>query len=150
MRQPKVYRPDQRAIRTGPLDPQRIEYARGSRVDDRLIRYDNYTAAQKIIEFVDALSNWYVRRSRDRFWSEDKRDPDKLDAYWTLYECLLTTAKIIAPFVPFIAEGMWQNLAGVVTRRDMAEKSATKPLALDFSPCLKASTSAIFPPAIRR
>ena len=57
------------------------------------------------------MSNWYVRRSRDRFWSEDKRDPDKLDAYWTLYECLLTTAKLIAPFVPFLAEAMWQNLA---------------------------------------
>ena len=73
--------------------------------------YDNYAPAQRIIEFVDALSNWYVRRSRDRFWAEDKRDPDKLDAYWTLYECLLTTAKIIAPFVPFLAEAMWRNLA---------------------------------------
>ncbi len=52
-----------------------------------------------------------MRRSRDRFWSEDKHDPDKLDAYWTLYECLLTTAKVIAPFVPFLAEAMWQNLA---------------------------------------
>ena len=43
--------------------------------------------------------------------AEDKRDPDKLDAYWTLYECLLTTAKIIAPFVPFFAEAIWQNLS---------------------------------------
>ncbi|HEY2760601.1 MAG TPA: DUF5915 domain-containing protein, partial [Pirellulales bacterium] len=80
-------------------------------VVQRMDAYDNYGAAQRIIEFVDALSNWYVRRSRDRFWSEDKRDPDKLDAYWTLYECLLTTAKIIAPFVPFLAEAMWRNLA---------------------------------------
>ncbi len=55
-------------------------------VVERMDAYDNYGAAQRIIEFVDALSNWYVRRSRDRFWSEDKRDPDKLDAYWTLYE----------------------------------------------------------------
>ncbi len=81
-------------------------------VVERMDAYDNYAAAQRIIEFVDALSNWYVRRSRDRFWAEDKRDPDKLDAYWTLYECLITTCKIIAPFVPFIAEAMWQNLAG--------------------------------------
>ncbi|HZZ29878.1 MAG TPA: isoleucine--tRNA ligase [Pirellulales bacterium] len=81
-------------------------------VVERMDAYDNYTAAQQIIEFVDALSNWYVRRSRDRFWAEDKRDPDKIDAYWTLYECLLTTAKIIAPFVPFLAEAMWRNLAG--------------------------------------
>jgi isoleucyl-tRNA synthetase len=80
-------------------------------VVERMDAYDNYSAAQRIIEFVDALSNWYVRRSRDRFWAEDKRDPDKLDAYWTLYECLLTTCKIVAPFVPFLAEAMWQNLA---------------------------------------
>ena len=61
--------------------------------------------------YVDALSNWYVRRSRDRFWASDKQDPDKLDAYWTLYECLLATTKMIAPFVPFLAESLWQNLA---------------------------------------
>lgn len=82
-------------------------------VVERMDAYDNYAAAQRIIEFVDALSNWYVRRSRDRFWAEDKRDPDKIDAYWTLYECLTTTCKIIAPFVPFLAETMWRNLAGV-------------------------------------
>jgi isoleucyl-tRNA synthetase len=73
--------------------------------------YDNYAACGQLSEFVDALSNWYVRRSRDRFWTEDKRDPDKLDAYWTLYECLLTTAKLVAPFVPYVAEAIWQNLA---------------------------------------
>ena len=80
-------------------------------VVERMDAYDNYAACSAIIDFVDALSNWYVRRSRDRFWSEDKRDRDKLDAYWTLYECLLTTSKIIAPFVPFLAEATWQNLA---------------------------------------
>ncbi len=67
--------------------------------------------------FVDALSNWYVRRSRDRFWSGDQQSADKLDAYWTLYECLLTVSKLIAPFVPFLAEAMWQNLAGVFGAR---------------------------------
>ncbi len=72
--------------------------------------YDNFTACQRLHEFVDALSNWYVRRSRDRFWS-GVASPDKWDAYWTLYECLLTTAKLIAPFVPFLAETLWQNLA---------------------------------------
>ena len=50
-----------------------------------------------------ALSNWYVRRSRDRFWSSEASD-DKQDAYWTLYECLLELSKLIAPFVPFLAE----------------------------------------------
>ncbi len=73
--------------------------------------YDNFAACGQITTFVDALSNWYVRSSRDRFWSEDKTAPDKLDAYWTLYECLLTTSKLVAPFVPFLAEGIWQNLA---------------------------------------
>ncbi|MEN6457479.1 MAG: isoleucine--tRNA ligase [Thermoguttaceae bacterium] len=82
-------------------------------VVENMDAYDNYNACARLTEFVDALSNWYVRRSRDRFWSSGKADEstDKTDAYWTLYECLLTTCKLIAPFVPFLAEGMWQNLA---------------------------------------
>ncbi|MEE2826294.1 MAG: isoleucine--tRNA ligase [Planctomycetota bacterium] len=72
--------------------------------------YDNFGAANRITAFVDAMSNWYVRRSRDRFWAADKQDPDKLDAYWTLFECLATTSKMVAPFVPFVAEAIWQNL----------------------------------------
>jgi isoleucyl-tRNA synthetase len=75
--------------------------------------YDNYGACCRITSFVDALSNWYVRRSRDRFWSKDKQSAEKLDAYWTLYECLSTTAKMVAPFVPFMAETIWQNLTSV-------------------------------------
>ena len=75
--------------------------------------YDNYVACQRLNEFVDGLSNWYVRRSRDRFWSEDKTSQDKYDAYWTLYECLVTSCKLIAPFTPFLAEAMWQNLTTV-------------------------------------
>ena len=82
-------------------------------VVERMDAYDNFGACQRIIEFVDALSNWYVRRSRDRFWAADKRAGEKLDAYWTLYECLVTTTKMVAPFVPFLAETMWQNLSGV-------------------------------------
>ena len=73
--------------------------------------YDNFNACDRLNAFVDALSNWYVRRGRERYWSGDKQSPDKLDAYWTLYECLLTTSKLIAPFVPFLAEHLWQNLA---------------------------------------
>jgi isoleucyl-tRNA synthetase len=80
-------------------------------VIEHMDAYDNFAACGTITSFVDALSNWYVRRSRDRFWSEDKQSPEKLDAYWTLYECLLTTSKLVAPFVPYLAEGMWQNLA---------------------------------------
>ncbi len=88
-------------------------------VADSLDRYDSYGACQQINRFVDSLSNWYVRRSRDRFWSNDKRAVEKLDAYWTLYECLLSLSKVIAPFVPFLSETIWRNLtagwpAGVV------------------------------------
>ena len=79
-------------------------------VTESMDNYANFEACQKINEFVDGLSNWYVRRSRERYWSSDKNDPDKLDAYWTLYECLLTVSKVIAPFTPFFAEYMWQNL----------------------------------------
>ena len=74
--------------------------------------YDNYGASNQLSEFVDAVSNWYVRRSRERFWSEDKQDQDKLDAYWTLYDCLLALSKLTAPFVPFVAEAIWKNLSG--------------------------------------
>jgi len=82
-------------------------------VTEKMDAYDSYSACGNITAFVDALSNWYVRRSRDRYWSSDKHSPDKLDAYWTLYECLITTAKLIAPFVPFLSEHLWQNLARV-------------------------------------
>ncbi len=71
--------------------------------------YDNFAAARELIDFVDVLSNWYVRRSRDRFWAAGM-GPDKQAAYATLYECLLTTAKLIAPFVPYYAETIYQNL----------------------------------------
>ena len=83
----------------------------------RMDGYDNFAACARLNEFVDALSNWYVRRSRDRFWSSEKRSQDKLDGYWTLYECLLVTSKLIAPFVPFLAEAIWQNLAGAFGNR---------------------------------
>jgi isoleucyl-tRNA synthetase len=86
-------------------------------VVERMDAYDNFGACKLIEAFIDNLSNWYVRRSRPRFWSTDYESPDKLDAYWTLYESLLTTCKLIAPFTPFVAEAMWQNLAGVFGER---------------------------------
>jgi isoleucyl-tRNA synthetase len=82
-------------------------------VVERMDAYDNFAACSRITAFVDALSNWYVRRSRDRFWSGE-HSADKLDAYWTLYECLVTTARLVAPFVPFVAEALWQNLVAEV------------------------------------
>lgn len=82
-------------------------------VTERMDAYDNYLACARLNDFVDGLSNWYVRRSRDRFWSDEKESPDKLDAYWTLYESLVAVAKLIAPFTPFLADVLWRNLAGV-------------------------------------
>ncbi len=79
--------------------------------------YDNFGACNRLNAFVDGLSNWYVRRNRDRFWSDDQQADDKIDAYWTLYECLVTLSKLIAPFVPFMAESLWQNLTGVFDGR---------------------------------
>jgi isoleucyl-tRNA synthetase len=71
--------------------------------------YRVYETSQLLTEFVDGLSNWYVRRSRERFWAEG-RGQDKMDAYWTLYRCLRDLAILLAPFLPFLAEEMYQNL----------------------------------------
>jgi isoleucyl-tRNA synthetase len=73
---------------------------------------DNYNptaAARRIEEFVDILSNWYVRRNRRRFW-KGETDSNKLAAYTTLYECLVTLSHLLAPFAPFVAEELYQNL----------------------------------------
>jgi isoleucyl-tRNA synthetase len=72
--------------------------------------YRVYEATGVLTDFVDALSNWYVRRSRDRFWAAGL-GPDKLDAHWTLYECLTTLARLLAPFLPFATEEIWRQLA---------------------------------------
>ncbi|HOF41781.1 MAG TPA: DUF5915 domain-containing protein, partial [Candidatus Hydrogenedentes bacterium] len=67
-------------------------------------------AARSIQAFVESLSNWYVRRSREQFWASGW-SPEKANAYWTLYECLLKLAQLAAPFVPFFAEITWRNLS---------------------------------------
>ena len=73
----------------------------------------NITDAGRAIErFVDFLSNWYVRRSRRRFWKSES-DTDKLAAYQTLYTCLVTLSKLLAPFMPFLAEELHQNLVRI-------------------------------------
>jgi isoleucyl-tRNA synthetase len=71
--------------------------------------FDVYGASQSLGAFVEALSNWYVRRCRERFWRSGW-DTDKHAAYATLHECLVTMATLAAPFVPFMAERMWQGL----------------------------------------
>jgi isoleucyl-tRNA synthetase len=84
-----------------------------SRLNQRIIElmddYRAFDAARELTNFVDGLSNWYLRRSRQRFWKSEK-DDDKLDAYATLYEVLVTVIKLAAPFVPFMAEEIYQNL----------------------------------------
>ena len=79
--------------------------------------YDSYGACQTLTQLVEGLSNWYVRRSRTRYWAADKTSEAKLDAYWTLYESMLSITKMIAPFVPFLAESLWQQLAKPVAGR---------------------------------
>jgi isoleucyl-tRNA synthetase len=77
---------------------------------ERFSRYDVMAFCLKAEEFVDdKLSNWYVRRNRRRFWKSEKSD-DKLAAYQTLYTVLVTLTKLFAPIMPFLSEGMYQNL----------------------------------------
>ena len=78
-------------------------------VTEKLDDYDVTAAGRAIGEFVDELSNWYVRRSRRRFWKGED-DADKRAAHSTLYECLVAITKLTAPFTPFIAEALYQNL----------------------------------------
>ena len=86
----------------------------------RMEQYDLMGASRLINEFtVDDLSNWYIRRSRKRFWKA-AMGPDKLSAYQTLYTVLMTVTKLLAPFTPFIAERIYLNLNGVAGA-DLAE-----------------------------
>jgi len=82
-------------------------------VDTALDGYNPTEAGRKIENFVNDLSNWYVRRSRRRFWKSEN-DADKQSAYTTLHECLVTLSKLLAPFTPFLAEELYQNLVGSV------------------------------------
>ncbi|MFR1834057.1 MAG: isoleucine--tRNA ligase [Lachnospiraceae bacterium] len=78
-------------------------------VDNYLNNYQIPEAARALQEFVDDMSNWYVRRSRERFWAKGM-EQDKINAYMTLYTALVTMAKTAAPMVPFMTEDIYQNL----------------------------------------
>ncbi|MEM8733303.1 MAG: class I tRNA ligase family protein, partial [Planctomycetota bacterium] len=114
----KTYRP---VAERGELDRWILSElpATVAEVVEQMDRYENYGACQRITALVDALSNWYVRRCRDRFWGEAtaSESTDKADAYWTLYEVLVELSKLVAPFVPFLAESMWQTLTESVKDR---------------------------------
>jgi len=97
-------------------------------VDAALGSYDPTGAGRKIEGFVDVLSNWYVRRSRRRFWKSEN-DADKLSAYTTLYQCLVALSKLLAPFIPFLAEELYQNLVGSVQNEPESVHLADFPVA---------------------
>ncbi len=78
-------------------------------VDDNLANYRIPETARALQAFVDDMSNWYVRRSRERFWAKGM-EQDKINAYMTLYTALVTTAKAAAPMIPFMTEAIYQNL----------------------------------------
>ena len=80
-----------------------------SQVEGYMDGYGPTNAGRRIQEFIDQLSNWYVRRSRRRFW-RNEGDADKLSGYITLHTCLVTVTKLMAPLAPFVAEEMYQNL----------------------------------------
>jgi isoleucyl-tRNA synthetase len=78
-------------------------------VTEAMDAYDLQKAVRPFVHFIEDLTNWYIRRSRRRFW-KSQDDSDKADAYATLYRVLLTLSKVAAPFVPFISEAMYRNL----------------------------------------
>ena len=84
-------------------------------VDNDLANYKIPEAARALQEFVDEMSNWYVRRSRERFWAKGM-EQDKINAYMTLYNALVTIAKTAAPMIPFMTEDMYQNLVRSVDK----------------------------------
>lgn len=96
-------------------------------VDSNLENYKITESTRIVEEFVDELSNWYVRRCRERFWATDLKT-DKVNAYMTLYTVLSTLIKVVAPFVPFVAESIYQNLVRSV------DETASKSIHLEDYP----------------
>src|SRR5262249_25490158 len=86
--------------------------------------YDIHTPAKEIERFVEVLSNWYVRRNRRRFW-KSKDDADKRAAYATLYTCLTTLARLLSPFMPYVAQDVYRNL--------VAEQDPTAPASVHLA-----------------
>ena len=99
-------------------------------VDDNLMNYRIPEAAKALQEFVDDMSNWYVRRSRERFWAKGM-EQDKINAYMTLYTALVTVAKAAAPMIPFMTEQIYQNLVRKI------DKSAPESVHLCDFPVVK-------------
>ena len=98
-------------------------------VTEHMDKYDLPGATNEIRGFIDALNNWYIRRSRDRFWSPAKpvHDSDKQDAYDTLFTVLHTLCKLIAPFLPMVSEEIFKGLT-----RELSVHEAEWPLPQEF------------------
>jgi isoleucyl-tRNA synthetase len=96
---------------SNPLDKWILSEAENlaERVGESLDAYDLSRAVDPILEFIDLLNNWYIRRSRRRFWKSEN-DADKAEAYGTLYDILKTLITAAAPFMPFTTDAVWQNL----------------------------------------
>jgi isoleucyl-tRNA synthetase len=120
-----------------PLDRWALSQLAGTVREARegLERYDATAAGRRIGQFVDDLSNWYVRRSRRRFWDPARTDAgaEKWSAYLTLHHCLVTLARVLAPFTPFMADELWRNLAsdGAPESVHLADYPEPDPLAED-------------------
>lgn len=86
-----------------------------TQVDSNLEQYKIPETARALQEFVDDMSNWYVRRSRERFWAKGM-EQDKVNAYMTLYTALVTVSKLAAPMIPFMTEDIYRNLVGSIDK----------------------------------
>jgi isoleucyl-tRNA synthetase len=95
-------------------------------VDQYLEDYDVTRACREVEQFVEELSNWYVRRSRRRFWKEGKT-LDKTSAYQTLFECLMNVAKLISPVAPFMGEWLYQRLNEVTGKDELSVHTSFYP-----------------------
>lgn len=102
-----------RSLRNNPLDTWIMSETNKlvAEVTAGMESYEITDATRPIVKFMDNLTNWYIRRSRKRFWKSEN-DWDKLEAYETLYEVLVTLSQVVAPFMPFVSEEIYKNLTG--------------------------------------
>ena len=112
-------------------------------VDENLENYRIPETAKALQQFVDDMSNWYVRRCRDRFWAKGM-EQDKINAYMTLYTALVTICKAAAPMIPFMTESIYQNLVCGL------DKSAPESIHCCSGPCLPKQCEYQKPPADRQ
>ena len=95
--------------------------------NERFREFDTASVCRQAADFIDDLSNWYIRRNRRRFWrSRDAGDRDKLAAYQTLYHVLVELTKVLAPMIPFLTERMYANLVKSWRSRRAGERASLR------------------------